>query len=77
MREEQHGGRLKVSVLVTGGIGFPGGTVVKNPHATAGGARDTGSIPGSGKSPGVGHGTPLQHSCLENRIVKGAWQSQT
>ena len=75
MHEEQHQGRLKVLILVTGDIGFPGGIVVKNPHATAGGARDTGSIPGSGKSPGVGHGTPLQYSCLENPIVRGAWQA--
>ena len=49
--------------------------MVKSPHATAGGARDTGSIPGSGRSPGVGNGTPLQYSCVENSMVKGAWQS--
>ena len=42
--------------------GFPGGSVVKNPPANAG---DTGSIPGSGRSPGEGNGNPLQYSCLE------------
>ena len=36
-------------------------------------ARDLGSIPGSGRSPGGGHGSPLQHSCLENPMDGGAW----
>ena len=40
--------------------------VVKNPPANAGVLRDTGLIPGSGRSPGGGHGNPLQYSCLEN-----------
>ena len=40
--------------------------VVKNPPANVGDLRDTGSIPGSGRSPGGGHGNPLQYSCLEN-----------
>ena len=40
--------------------------MVKNPPANAGDVRDAGSIPGSGRSPGGGHGNPLQHSCLEN-----------
>ena len=40
--------------------------VVKSPPANAGDVRDQGSIPGSGRSPGGGHGTPLQYSCLEN-----------
>ena len=44
----------------------PGGAVVKNPPANAGGARDAGSIPGSGRSPGGGNGNPLQYSCLES-----------
>ena len=38
-------------------MGFPDGSVVKNPPANAGGARDVGQIPGSGRSPGVGNGT--------------------
>ena len=40
--------------------------VVKNPPANGGDIRDTGSIPGLGRSPGGGHGNPLQYSCLEN-----------
>ena len=46
--------------------GFLGGSVVKNPPANAGDIRDTGWIPGLGRSPGGGHGNPLQYSCLEN-----------
>ena len=49
---------------------LPGGTVVKNPHANAG---DTGSIPGSGRSHGVGNDNPLHYSCLENSMGRGAW----
>ena len=49
--------------------------VVKNPPANAGDVKDLGSIPGSGRSPGGGHGNPLQYSCLENPIDRGAWQS--
>ena len=47
--------------------------VVKNPAANAGHIRDTGSIPGSGRSPGEGHDNPLQYSCLENPMDRGAW----
>ena len=49
--------------------------VVKNPPANAGVIRDTGLIPGSGRSPGGGHGNPLQYSCLENPMDRGAWQA--
>ena len=49
------------------------GVVVKNLPANAGDARDTGSIPGSGRSPGIGNGTPLQYSCLENFMTREAW----
>ena len=49
--------------------------VVKNPPANAGDTRDVGSIPGSGRSLGVGNGTPLQCSCLENSMGRGAWQA--
>ena len=38
-------------------------------------AEDLGSIPGSGRSPGVGHGNPLQYSCLENFMDRGAWRA--
>ena len=47
--------------------------VAKNPLANTKDARDTGSIPGSGRSPGKGHGNPLQYSCLENPMDRGAW----
>ena len=53
--------------------GFPGGAVVKNPTANAGDARDEGSIPGSGRSPGEGKSNPLQYSCLENSIDRETW----
>ena len=49
--------------------------VVKNPPASAGKVRDSGSILGSGRSPGGGHGNPLQCSCLENPMDRGAWQA--
>ena len=49
--------------------------VVKNPPANAGDLRDVGSIPGSGRSQGGGYGNPLQYSCLENPMDRGAWQA--
>ena len=49
--------------------------VVKNPYANTGDIRDAGSIPGSGRSPGEGHGNPLQYSCLENPMDREAWQA--
>ena len=58
-------------------MNFPGGTVVKNQPASAGDTGDMGLIPGSGRSPGVGlpgvgNGIPLQSSCLENSMDRGA-----
>ena len=47
--------------------------VVKNPPASAGDARDAGSIPGLGRSPGGGRGNPRQYSCLENPMGRGDW----
>ena len=52
-------------------MGFPGGTVVKNPPA---GAEDMGSIPGLERSPGEGNGSPLRYSCLGNPMDRGAWR---
>ena len=49
--------------------------VVKNPPANAGDIRDSGSISGSGRSSGGGHGNPLQYSCLENHMDRGAWRA--
>ena len=54
-------------------MGFPGGSVVKNPLASAGDARDISSILGLGRSPGEGNGNLLQYSCLENSRDRGAW----
>ena len=51
-------------------LGFPGGSVVKNPPVSAG---DSGSIPGSGRSLGEGDGNPLQHSCLGNPMDRRVW----
>ena len=48
--------------------------VVKNPPTNAQDLRDVGSIPGSGRSPGEGNGNPLQYSCLENPVDRGAWR---
>ena len=55
------------------GVGGGMALVVKNPPASAGDIRDTGSIPESGKAPGGGHGNPLQYSCLVNPMDRGAW----
>ena len=52
--------------------GFPGGS---NGKESAYNARDPGSIPGSRRSPGEGNGNPLQYSCLENSMDRGAWQA--
>ena len=51
-------------------LGFPDGSVVKNPSVSA---EDVGSIPGSAGSPGEGHDNPLQYSCLENSMDRRAW----
>ena len=56
-------------------MGFPGSPVVKNPPGSAGDPGNTGSIPGSGKSPGEGNSDPLQYSCLENPMDRGAWRT--
>ena len=47
--------------------------VVNNLPANAGDRKDLGSIPGLGRLPGGGHGNPLQYSCLENPMDRGAW----
>ena len=53
-------------------MGFPDGSEIKESACNAGYA---GSIPASGRSPGEGNGNPLQHSCLENLMDTGAWQT--
>ena len=52
---------------------LPSGASGKNQSAKAGDTRDEGSIPGLGGSPGVGNGTPMQYSCLENSMGREAW----
>ena len=49
--------------------------MVKNPPANAGDISDTGSVPGLGRLPGGGHGNPLQYSCLEHSMDRGAWRA--
>ena len=65
---------IQVQVMLT--LGFPGGSVVKESACSAGDTEDAGSIPGSARSPGGGHGNPLQYSCLENSMDRGAWQAK-
>ena len=60
----------EIKCLYSLGMDFEGGSVVKNPPANAADIRDVGSIPGSGRCPGGGHGNPLQYSCLENPMDK-------
>ena len=54
-------------------MALSGDAVVKDRPAKAGDARDLGSIPGLGRSHGVGNGNPLWYSCLENSMDRGAW----
>ena len=62
---------LGVSVLEASQVAL----VVKNLPAKAGDMRDVSLIPGSGRSPGGGHGNPLQYSCLENPMDRGVWKA--
>ena len=54
-------------------MGFPGGSMAKELACSARDAGDMGLIPGSGRSSGGGHNNPLQYSCLENPMDRGAW----
>ena len=56
-------------------LGFPGGASSKGSTCHTGDLKDLGLIPGSGRSPGGGHGNPLQYSGLENPMDRGAWQA--
>ena len=53
-------------------VGIPGGASAKEPASNAADLRGTNSIPALGRSPGEGHGKPLQYSCLENPMDRGA-----
>ena len=63
---------LRTALTYTLSWSYPGDLVIKNPPANAG---DTGWIPGSGRSPGGGHGNPLQYSCLRNPMDRGGWRA--
>ena len=65
LAEKSHGQRN-----LGGFMGFPGGSDSKESTCNA---QQSSSIPGSGRSPGGGHGNPLQYSCLENPMDRGAW----
>ena len=63
-----------IYLLVKMAMGFLGGSVVEHlPANSEGASGDSGSIPGSGRSPRGGNDNPLQYSCLENPMVRGAW----
>ena len=68
MRLGDRGSVVVINVLVSSS----GGSSVKNPPANA---LDTGLLPGWGRSPGEGNGNPLQYSCLENPMDRGAWRA--
>ena len=53
--------------------GFPDGPRGKESTCNAGDTGNVGSVPGSGRSPGEGNGNPLQYSCMENPMDRGAW----
>ena len=56
-------------------VGFPGGSVVKNPVTNGGNVEDEDLIPGLVRSPGGENGNPLQYFCLGNPMDRGAWQA--
>ena len=56
-------------------LGFPGGASGKEPACNVGDTRDTGSVRGLGRSLRIGNGNPLQYSCLEDSMDRGAWQT--
>ena len=63
---------IQLILTMTLGLASLVAQLVKNPPANAGDARNMGSIPGSGRSPGEGNGNPLHYSCLENSMDRGA-----
>ena len=65
------------TVILWTSVKISGGTMVPNPPANAGDIRDTGSISGLQRSPAGGRGNPLQYSCLENTMDRGAWWAMT
>ena len=68
-------GRSRTNKFICYSKGFLGDTVVKNLLANAGDTRDVSSVSGSGRSPRIENGNPLQYSCLENSMDRGAWRA--
>ena len=68
-------GNMEIQWVVLRSRDFPSGAVVRNSPANAGDTRDTGLIPGSGISPGLGNCNPFQYSFLENSMDRGAWRA--
>ena len=68
-------GNMEIQWVVLSSRDFPSGAVVRNSPANAGDTRDTGLIPGLGRSLGVGNGNPLQYSCLEKSKDREAWRA--
>ena len=69
-KQQQHISLEKIIIIL-----LPVVLVVKNLPANAGDIADMGSLPGWKRSPEGGHGTPLQYSCLENPMDRGAWRA--
>ena len=69
------GKRTLFATVSTNFLGFPGGSVVKNPPTNAGDAKEVDSISGWGRSPGEGNVSALQYSCLQNPVGREAWQA--
>ena len=67
--------QLCLYINLPSSLGFRSGSVVKNLPVNSGATGNLGSIPGLGRSPGKGNGNPLQCSCLENPMDRGAWQA--
>ena len=65
--------KMPIKHSVSNNEGCPGGLAIKNLPANTGDSGDVGSITGSGRSPGVGSGNPLQYSCPDNPMDRGAW----
>ena len=66
-------GKKVFFVILISILGFPGGKVIKNLPVNAGDTEGAGLIPGLGRSPGEENSNPLQYSCLEDTMDRGAW----
>ena len=75
MRKQGQEVEMSILQIHTVARGFPDGSDSKDPICNAGDTGDAGLIPGSGRSAGGGNGNPLQYSCLENPMDRGAWRA--